>query len=123
MVLVMYTHHELQRLAEALGGLPVLACRADSPAGRAGVSYGDILLVVNGVRTTDWCAFVEARSLRKDGMSVEVFRDGEHLQFEVSLDEGGAPHPADVLAGVLAERVIPLEPAWARITAGTDQPN
>jgi S1-C subfamily serine protease len=75
----------LCRLASALGGLPVLGCPPDSPAARAGVVYGDILLTVNGRPTPDWSAFAEARSLDSSSMEIELFRNGRELTLVIPL--------------------------------------
>jgi S1-C subfamily serine protease len=82
----MNSRKDLCTLASALGGLPVLGCQPDSPAQRAGVLYGDILLFVNGKQTPDWTAFVEARALDAASMDIELFRDGIYLQLVVPLD-------------------------------------
>lgn len=82
----MHSRKDLCALASALGGLPVLGCQPDSPADRAGVVYGDILLSVNGRPTPDWMAFVEARALDARAMDIEVFRDGRQLRFVVPLE-------------------------------------
>ena len=105
----MTNRKDLCKLAEALNGLPVLGCRPDSPAERAGVIYGDILLSVNGRATPDWTAFIEARSLSSTQMSVEVFRNG--VQFEMTVPLEGTPRldPAQLLAELLAERLVPLD--------------
>ena len=107
---MMQDRNELTKLATALGGLPVLACRPGSPAAVAGVRYGDILLTVNGVKTPDWTAFIEARSLDKHVMRIELFREGEtlHLEFELSPSTAPVDTPA-LLAEILAERIVPLD--------------
>lgn len=106
----MLDRNELTKLAAALGGLPVLACRAGSPAAVAGIRYGDIVLSVNGVETPDWSAFIAGRTKSNTEMRVELFRDGERLTFDLLLD--AAPiDPPTLLAEILAERIVPLAPA------------
>lgn len=106
----MTSRKDLHKLAAALGGLPVLGCRADSPADRAGVVYGDILLAVNGRPTPDWTAFIEARSLSATTMVVEVFRDGQQLRLVVPLEQSPQSiEPAELLAELIAERLVPLD--------------
>jgi S1-C subfamily serine protease len=106
----MTNRKDLCKLAAALNGLPVLGCRADSPADRAGVVYGDILLSVNGRATPDWTAFIEARSLSTTTMEVEIFRDGQTLKLVVPLEDSPqAIDPAQLIAELIAERLIPLD--------------
>lgn len=100
---------DLSKLASALGGLPILGCRRDSPAGRAGLTYGDVLLAVNGMQTPDWASFIEARSLSATSMRVEVFRDGLTLHLELSLDQTPVD-PQQLLAEIVAEALVPLVP-------------
>jgi S1-C subfamily serine protease len=71
-------------LAKALDGLPVLGALEGTPAARAGVRYGDILISVNGKRTRTVGEYIEAKNLRSDGMEVVLFRNGETTT--VSLD-------------------------------------
>lgn len=99
---------ELEKLASALGGLPVLGWRPGSPADSAGVRYGDILLAVNSVKTPDWASFIEARALNKDSMVVELFREGLLLTIEMPLKETALVDPATLLAELIAERIVPL---------------
>lgn len=97
----MLSSEQLTKLATALGGLPVLGCRPGSPAARAGVRYGDVLLSVNGVKTPDWASYIEARSQRKLAMTIEVFRGGEEMTIEMALEQL-APDPLgwlDYLSG------------------------
>ncbi|MGE0546262.1 MAG: PDZ domain-containing protein [Kofleriaceae bacterium] len=104
----MYDRNELNKLATALGGLPVLACRAGSPADEAGVRYGDILLAVNGVPTPDWGTFIEARAKDSKKMQLELFRGGEHLCLEIVLAPAAPMDPRDLLSELIAERIVPL---------------
>ena len=86
-----------------------MGCQPDSPADRAGVVYGDILLTVNGKSTPDWTAFIEARSLSASSMVIELFRQGEQLKLTVPLDPPHALDPAQLLAELIAERLVPLD--------------
>ncbi|MBX3207309.1 MAG: hypothetical protein KF764_19840 [Labilithrix sp.] len=93
-------------LAKALEGLPVLGALEGTPAARAGVRYGDILLSVNGMRTRTVMDYVEAKSLRDDGMEVVVFRAGEERVAELSYSEPGrAADPAAILAELVTLRL------------------
>lgn len=114
MSLTLVTHmidrSDLAKLASVLGGLPVLACRAGSPAASAGVRYGDIVLAVNGMKTPDWAAFIEARSRDRSKMRLELFRDGSQVELEIELVQSEPLDPPTLLAEMLAERILPLEP-------------
>lgn len=76
---------EINKLARALGGVPILGCIPGSPSHRAGVRYGDILLETNGERTADLDAYVRARGEHRDTMTVVVFRDGIERTIELDL--------------------------------------
>lgn len=95
---------ELARLAAALGGLPVLACRPNSPAERAGIRTGDIVLAVNGMKTPDWASFIEARGKDNEYMTLELLRDGAQVRLEIELQHSAAPplEPPPLLADILA---------------------
>jgi S1-C subfamily serine protease len=98
----MIPRKSLFALAKALEGLPVLGALEGTPAARAGVRYGDVLLSVNGVRTRTVSDYVEAKNLRTDGMACVVFRSGEERITELAYDV-----PAKTLdtAAILAELV------------------
>lgn len=99
---------ELARLAAALGGLPVLACRPGSLAERAGVRYGDIVVAVNGIKTPDWAAFIEARALDAAKMTFELVREGTRMKIEIPLD-AVAVDPPSLLAEITGDRSIPID--------------
>lgn len=82
----MRDRNELAKLAAELGGLPVFACRPGSPAEQAGIRYGDIVVAVNGIKTPDWAAFIEARGKNTQRMTMDLVRDGEHITLEIELD-------------------------------------
>jgi S1-C subfamily serine protease len=99
---------DVTRLATRLNGVPVLGCRPDSPAARAGVRYGDIVTAVNDMPTPDWASFIEARKLGRGRMRVELFRAGQTLVFEFALSAPGAPvDPAALLRDLIEEGVMP----------------
>lgn len=77
----------LERLAATLGGLCLLGCLKGSPAARAGLRYGDVVLEVNGHATPSWSAYIDATRVRLPVMTVRIFRDGEEHIVEVPLDE------------------------------------
>lgn len=102
----MIPRKSLFSLAEALDGLPVLGALAGTPAARAGVRYGDILLSVNGKRVRTVNDYVEAKNSRTDGMDVVVFRAGEERVITLSYQEGStAVDPAALLAELVTLRL------------------
>ena len=93
-------------LAKALEGVPILGVLPGSPAARAGIGYGDILLSVNGTRTRNVVEYVEAKALRDDGMDVVVFRAGSEQLVDLRFDAPGTPvDPASLLAELVALRL------------------
>jgi S1-C subfamily serine protease len=100
---------DVTRLATRLNGVPVLGCRPGSPAARAGVQYGDILMSVNHMPTPDWAAYIEARALSRGQMRLEVFRGGEMLVLELALPTPGEPvDPIALLEELIEGGVMPL---------------
>lgn len=100
----------LFELAKALEGLPVLGCLQGTPAARAGVRYGDILLTVNGKRTRTFGDYIEAKALSNDGMKVVVFRSGESRSVELEYDANRPRMDAmEVLVEVAAMRALPVD--------------
>ncbi len=78
---------ELNRIATTLGGLCLLGCLRGSPAARAGLRYGDVVLEVNGHRTPDWSSYIDATRVRLPVMTVRFFRDGAEQVVQLPLDE------------------------------------
>jgi S1-C subfamily serine protease len=66
--------------------VPVLGLLPGSPAERAGVRTGDVVLEVNGTRTRTLDAFIDAKGWDKGVMVVRVVRDGQEL--ELVLEAG-----------------------------------
>jgi C-terminal processing protease CtpA/Prc len=96
----------LTALAQTLGGLPVYGCLPGSPADRAGVRYGDVLLSVDGEATPTWDAYVSARQRSGPSIRVRLFRDGVELEFVLVLDrenQSSAATIASMLGLVEAE--------------------
>lgn len=93
-------------LAKALEGIPVLGALSGTPAARAGIRYGDVLLSVNGRRTKTVLDYVEAKALRDDGMDIVVFRGGSERIECLSYDER-APNvdPAAIVAELVSLRI------------------
>jgi S1-C subfamily serine protease len=91
---------DLQALARALHGLPVYGCLPGSPADRAGIRFGDVLLSVDGVATPSWDAYLAAREQSGASIVVRLFRDGIELDIELVLRRV-AGMTAEDLASVL----------------------
>jgi C-terminal processing protease CtpA/Prc len=101
----------LFQLAKTLDGLPILGCLEGTPAARAGIRYGDVLLSVNGQRTRSFSDYVEAKALRTDGMDVVVFRDGAERAWEFRFDPNrGAVDLPSLLAELVSMRIDPSDP-------------
>jgi S1-C subfamily serine protease len=93
-------------LAKALEGIPVLGALADSPAARAGIRYGDVLLSVNGRRTRTVLDYIEAKSLRTDGMDIVVFRSGAEKIEQLAYDATApAIDPSAILEELITLRI------------------
>lgn len=102
----MIPRKSLASLAEALDGLAVLGALSGTPAAKAGVRYGDILLSVNGMRVRTVADYVEAKNLRADGMDVVIFRAGEERVIALAYGEPREDaDPAAILAELVTLRV------------------
>jgi S1-C subfamily serine protease len=95
-------------LAKALEGVPILGTLSGSPAAKAGLRYGDVLLSVNGRRTRNVADFIEAKALRLEGMQIVVFRSGAETTEELVYETRSAPiDPAAILAELVTMRIAP----------------
>jgi len=99
----MIRRQQLEQLAEAVQGIPVLGCLPGSTASEAGVRYGDIVLEVNGLRTISIDDYLAGRKLRSDGMDLRLFRDGNEFSLFVALRPVEGDAKWDVLAQMLAD--------------------
>lgn len=96
-------------LAKALEGLPVLGALQGSPADRAGIRYGDVLISVNKMRTKTASDYIEAKGLRDGAMEVVIFRAGLESMIELRYDERGEADPAAILAELVTLRIAPTD--------------
>ncbi len=95
-------------LAKALEGIPILSTLSGSPAARAGLRYGDILISVNGVRTRTYLDYIAAKELRSDGMEIVVFRSGSESTKTLIYDRSAPPpDKAALLAEIVTLRITP----------------
>jgi len=99
---------DVARLATRLNGVPVLGCRPGSPAARAGVRYGDVLMSVNDMPTPDWASYIEGRARSRGRMRLEVFRAGDTLVFEFELPAPETVDPIALLEELIEAGVGPL---------------
>jgi predicted metalloprotease with PDZ domain len=70
---------EIIALARTIRGIPLLGCPEGSPAERAGMQYGDIIIFVNGVRTRSVIDYQEAKKQAEGPMEVIFRRHGETM--------------------------------------------
>ena len=68
------------------GDLMVQRCVEGSPAARAGVREGDTIVAINGTPIADLGAVERMQAFEGSPITLTVLRDGEELEFELSLD-------------------------------------
>ena len=84
----------------------MLGTLSGTPAARAGIRYGDVLISVNGVRTKTVSDYIEAKALRNDGMEIVVFRSGSETMETLVYDENApAADPAAIVAELVTMRI------------------
>lgn len=109
----MQSRDALAKLARALGGIPVWGSLPGSPAHRLGVRYGDIVLSVNGMKTSTIEEYFRARSGPDGPLEVVLFRDGRELTLRFDSDgsdEPSTPPLESVAEEVVAARLLATEP-------------
>jgi S1-C subfamily serine protease len=82
-------------VARIYGGLAYLGSIRGSPAERARLRRGDVVLSVNGISTPDIVAFVHARAQRNGSATVRFVRDGVEREVDLVWDVA-RPSNADV---------------------------
>jgi len=70
-------------IARIYGGLAYLGSMRGSPAEKARLVRGDVVLAVNGIPTPDLQAFLHARGQREGGATVRFVRDGVEREVEL----------------------------------------
>src|SRR5215813_9055977 len=102
----MQSPSDLTRIADAMGGLPIMGCLKGSPADLAGIRYGDILLSINGTPTPSWSEFFQARRQSKGSILVRVFRQGAEFEVRMALPEA-IKTPREVLEELRERDLLP----------------
>ena len=103
------------------GDWVVKSVAADSPAQKAGVQVGDILVSLNGVKMSDKEAVKKAKGEWKPGSQVtySVLRGGAEQQIAVTL----APMPEEVYAGMVGQHMIENHMAVASTASAESKKN
>ena len=92
----MLKQSDLLTIARTLGGLPVYGCLPGSPADRAGIRYGDVLLAVDGRATRSWDDYIEIRRHSGASIRVRLFRDGVEFEVDLALQRDFASDPTSL---------------------------
>ncbi len=104
-----------QKIADTYGGILVLGALPGSPAAELGLRYGDVLLSVNGMRTSVVEHFLEARTLDTKRMRLELVRSGQTLILELDISRRNTKKTLQDVAEHLASRQgPPSEPGSVR---------
>jgi len=86
-------------------GLPVWSCFPGSPAERAGVKKGDVVVLANGERVENMDQYVAARARRTDKLELTVLRGRRMLDMVVEFTS-----PADLQLPDAVRREAASEP-------------
>jgi serine protease Do len=83
-------------LDEAAGAL-VVSVEKDTPAGKAGVEHGDVILAVDGkkIKTTRELIDYVSRKGPNATVTLDILRNGEKLEKKVKLGERPPANPSD----------------------------
>lgn len=66
-------------------GLPVKSCVPGSPAEKAGVQIGDVVIFANGHRIETMAQYVAARSLNSIMLELTILRGRSMIEFSIQL--------------------------------------
>jgi S1-C subfamily serine protease len=91
----------LRQIAAALGGVPVWGSVQGGPTSEAGVQYGDIVIVVNGMRTPTISDYLQARKLRSDGVELQILRGGNRITLHLEFRSANT-----TILDALAEKIV-----------------
>ncbi len=102
----MIPRKQLEEIAATVQGVPVWGCLKGSPSAEAGVRYGDILLVVNGMRTPSIDDYLAARKLRTDGVELLILRDGREMTLYLEFRPANTTSVEDMVQQVVEGRFL-----------------
>ena len=102
----MIPRKQLEEIAATVQGVPVWGCLKGSPSADAGVRYGDILLVVNGMRTPTIDDYLAARRLRTDGVDLLILRDGTEMTLHLQFQPANTTSVEDMVEQVVEGRFL-----------------
>lgn len=87
---------------EQKSGVTCLAVKVEGPARRAGIRVGDLLVSFDGTPVTDPQEVREALRTKTAGSvaGLSILRDGESLDFSVTLESRGCPPPQEGFPGM-----------------------
>lgn len=102
----MIPRKQLEEIAATVQGVPVWGCLKGSPSSDAGVRYGDILLVVNGMRTPTIDDYLAARRLRTDGVELLILRDGREVTMYLEFRPANTTSVEDMVEQVVEGRFL-----------------
>ncbi|MGM0554809.1 MAG: PDZ domain-containing protein [Myxococcota bacterium] len=81
----MIDRSRIEKLADAAEGIPIWGGLPGSPAGDAGVRYGDILLSVNGHKTQNFSDYLEAKRQSDGTLELEILRESGVVNITIEL--------------------------------------
>ncbi len=87
-------------------GVPVLSVLPNSPAALAGLKVGDVIIMMNGIRTATWGDYAEAKGpLSGQAHTLEIVRNRTEF-LTIQMDCAGSTPDADPHDTVLKFQAI-----------------